>query len=255
MDNLINKIHNIDCFDVLSQLQNNSIDLIITDPPYMTTSFDYDKLAKNTLDLKKWFDEIIRVAKDTTPILIFASGKFTYKMVDIAKQYFRYELIWDKINKTSGFLDAYSRPMLNHELVLYCSKKNYRQNTYNHGVIVDKNDIKDNGKIPDMYKQKKINYKKINDVKFPKSILRFNKTSSNFEYIHPSEKPYGLIEYLIKLYSNENDVVLDTFSGSGVVAHVCSLNNRKFISCELNEEFYKKSILRLQNDMFVDYNQ
>ncbi len=85
MNELINKIHNINCFDVLSQIPDNSIDLILTDSPYMTTQLDYDIEAKNNFDLKLWFDEIIRVAKYNAPILIFASGKFTYQLVNIGK--------------------------------------------------------------------------------------------------------------------------------------------------------------------------
>jgi DNA modification methylase len=59
MDDLINKIHNINCFDVLSQIPSDSIDLILTDPPYMTTQLDYDLEAIKSFDLKLWFDEII----------------------------------------------------------------------------------------------------------------------------------------------------------------------------------------------------
>jgi site-specific DNA-methyltransferase (adenine-specific) len=251
---------------VLSQIPSDSIDLILTDPPYMTTELDYDLEAIKSFDLKLWFDEIIRVAKYNAPILIFASGKFTYKMVNIAEKYFRYELIWDKINKTTNGLNANYMPLRNHEIILYFSKTFYRDcnnlnetkkpNTYNHGVIVDKNNYKIKGSFFTTYGKKEgIEYIKLNNAKYPKSILKYNKSNSNDDFIHPSEKPYGLIEFLVKTYSNENCIVLDTFSGSGVTAHACLLNNRKFISCELNKEFYKKSILRLQNDMFVDYNQ
>jgi len=230
----------------------------------MTTKFDYDIEASKLFDLELWFDEITRVAKYNAPILIFASGKFTYQMVNIGEKYFRYELIWDKVNKITNGLNASYMPVRNHEIILYFSKTFYREynnldetkkpNTYNHGVLIDKNNYKDYKKINSLYGQKHIKYKKINDIKYPKSILRFNKSSSNFEYIHPSEKPYGLIEFLVKTYSNENDIVLDTFSGSGVTAHACLLNNRQFIATELNKQFYDLSINRLHQDLFVDYN-
>lgn len=134
MQQLINKIHHANCFDILAQLPSNSVDLILTDPPYLTTKFDYDLEATKTLDLSKWFAEIIRVAKPTTPILIFSSGKFTYKMVNLGWQYFRYELIWDKVNKITGVLDSNVRPLLNHEFVLYFSKRFVRGSNKDDGT-------------------------------------------------------------------------------------------------------------------------
>lgn len=263
MNELINKIHNINCFDILSKLPNNSIDLILTDPPYMITQLYYDLEAKNNFDLKLWFDEIIRVAKYNAPILIFASGKFTYKMMDIGKKYFRYELIWDKIDKVTNCLNANYMPLRNHEIILYFSKTFYRDcnnldetkksNTYNHGVLIDKNNYTLYDKCLTTYgKVKKIKYTKLNNTMYPKSILKYNKLNKN-DFIHPSEKPYDLIEFLVKTYSNENNIVLDTFSGSGVTAHVCLLNNRQFIATELNKQFYNLFILRLKNDLFVNY--
>ncbi|HMT03836.1 MAG TPA: site-specific DNA-methyltransferase [Burkholderiales bacterium] len=253
MQNLINKIHHANCFDILAQIPDNSIDLILTDPPYLTTRLEYDLLAAKTLDLKKWFTEIIRVARPNAPILIFASGKFTYKIANIGWDYFRYELIWDKVNKTTGSLDANTRPLRNHELVLYFSKtfirnsnsyNQLKQNVYNHGVIVSKTEIKKDGMLS-LYSREKLTYKKLNDKKYPQSILRFNKPS--IKWIHPSEKPFALIDYLVCLYSNPNSIVLDTFSGSGVVAHACIIRNRNFIATELDKKFYDLSINRISS--------
>ncbi|TXH56060.1 MAG: site-specific DNA-methyltransferase [Bacteroidia bacterium] len=257
MQHLINKIHHANCFDVLAQIPDNSIDLVLTDPPYLTTKLEYDVLAAKTLDLNKWFAEIIRVAKPTAPILIFSSGKFTYKMVNIGWQYFRYELIWDKVNKVTGALDSNSRPLLNHEFVLYFSKNfvrgsnksNLERNVYNHEVLVSKTDIKKNRGLSLYGKHNGFEYKKLNDKKYPKSILRYNKP--NIKWVHPSEKPFGLIERLICLYSHPNSIVVDTFSGSGVVAHACILNDRNFIATELDAKFHADSIKRLSNCMFA----
>lgn len=261
MEQLINKIHNANCFDILKQLPDESVDLILTDPPYLTTSFEYDKLAAKTLDFNLWKDEILRVAKPNAPILIFSSGKFTYFMVDLLSDYFRYELIWDKVNKSTGFANADLRPMLNHEMVLYFSKTfargdnpRIKRNTYNHGVQRIKTKIeakRDEAKDNQLYAgiKQKIVYAKLNDALYPKSILRFNKSSA--PGIHPSAKPYGLIDSLIGLYSNENDLVLDTFSGSGIVSYACKLKNRNFIATELDPEFYQRSVMFLNNDLFT----
>ena len=260
MQHLINKIHHADCFDALAQIPTNSIDLILTDPPYLTTKLDYDIKAAKSLDLTKWFAEIIRVAKPNAPILVFASGKFTYKMVQIGWQYFRYELIWDKINKITGVLDANMRPLLNHEFILYfsksfargCNKNNLQTNAYNHEVLSTKTEVKRCGTLSLYGKSKGIEYKKLNNKKYPKSILRFNKAS--IKWLHPSEKPLPLIERLIRLYSHPNALVLDTFSGSGVVAHACLLNDRNFIATELDQDFHDKSIKRISECLFASHN-
>jgi len=262
MQDLINKIHLASCFDILKLIPDESVDLILTDPPYLTTNLDYDKKAAKSLDFNLWKSEIIRIAKPNAPILIFSSGKFTYFMVNLMKEIFRYELIWDKVNKTTGFVNANLRPMLNHEFVLYfsksfihpsrMSKSGLRANTYNHGVLKLKESIVSTAKESKstLYGVKaKIDYKKLNDAKYPRSILRFNKSSS--KGIHPSAKPLPLISYLIELYSNPSDLVIDTFSGSGVVAKACKLKNRKFIATELDEGYYKASILDIQNDLLL----
>lgn len=225
-------------------------------PPYLITKLEYDVLAAKTLDLNKWFSEILRVAKPTAPILVFSSGKFTYKMVGMGWQYFRYELIWDKVNKITGTLDSNTRPLLNHEFILYFSKRFVRSgnksdlspNIYNHEVVVSKTETKKSRGLTLYGKHGGFEYKKLNNKKYPKSILRYNKP--NIKWLHPSEKPFGLIEQLVCMYSNPHNIVLDTFSGSGVVAHVCSMHNRNFIATELDSSFHSKSINRLNNCLF-----
>ncbi|MFN8770895.1 MAG: DNA-methyltransferase [Neisseriaceae bacterium] len=223
----------------------------------MTTNLEYDIIAAKTFDLDRWWQEIIRVAKPTAPILVFSSGKFTYKMVNIGWKYFRYELIWDKVNKITGTLDANVRPLLNHEFVLYFSKQfvrgsnksNLPRNVYNHEVLVSRTDIKRNRGLTLYGKNGGFEYKKLNNKKYPKSILRYNKPC--IKWTHPSEKPFQLIERLIQLYSHPNSIVLDTFSGSGVVAHASILNDRNFIATELDAEFHSRSIKRLSDCMFA----
>lgn len=264
MQNLINKIHLARCFDVLEQIPDSSIDLVLTDPPYMSTNLEYDRKAAKTLDFNLWKDEILRVTKPYAPILIFSSGKFTYYVVNLFGKYFRYELIWDKVNKISGFIAAKQRPLLNHEFILYISKtfnhpgrviKNgFRANTYNHGVITIPGNVKVSASeikrcLYSGIKTKKT-YQKVDSMaRYPRSILRFNKAS--ITGIHPSAKPLGLLMYLIELYSNQGNLVLDTFSGSGAVAKACKLLRRDFIATELDANYHAASLRDLRNDLFT----
>ena len=253
---LKNTIHNNDCMDILKLLPDESVDSIITDPPYMTTHFEYDTIASEELDLVAWFNEIIRVAKPNAPIVVFSSGKFTYQMVNIGEKYFRYELIWVK-NTITDVLNSQYKPVRNHETILVFTKTYHRDTIkYNHGVLSDKsinvatnpNGISNtvNGGI------KSVQYKRLNDVPYPRTCILSNKNSHNTPQLsHPSEKPFELVEKLVKMYSNEGDLVLDTFGGSGVVAHVCKYHKRDFILCEIDPKYYNMSITRLNSDLLI----
>ena len=258
LDALINKVWQQDCFETLKAIPSGSIDCVITDPPYGTTSFDYDEKSKS-LDMKAWFAEILRVAHDKTPILIFASGKFTYRMIDIGQKYFRYEMVWDKVKTATGMLDANIKPLRNHEYVLYFSKtfdrysKKYPHktcNTFNHGVLIDKNNIKRNPNRFMVYgEDSRCFYTKLNDAQYPRSILKFNKSMNHKLRIHPNEKPLALITYLVNLYSNPGNLVFDPFAGSANVAYACIENKRRFICCELDEKFYNLATKRLNDKL------
>lgn len=272
MQHLINKIHNVDCMEILSQVTDESIDLVLVDPPYMTTRFDYDLHAIDNFSLELWYKEILRVAKDTSPILIFAGNRFIFDLYNLCKKQFRYEMVWHKTNKATGGLSSNLRPLLNHEYILYSSKKfgtssslKYK-NTYNHGVEVDKNTNllsgnTNRGCYTSQGKDKLYirhdggknfqpkEYKKLNNKKYPRTLLSFPTQINN--RFHPSAKPQALIDYLVTTYSNEKDLVLDTFSGGGVVAKSCIYNKRNFIATEINKEFYDKSLINISYDLFT----
>jgi site-specific DNA-methyltransferase (adenine-specific) len=256
--NLLNKIHNIDCFEILAQLPDESIDAMIIDPPYNNTALSYDLIK---FPHERWFAELLRVAKPNCNIVLFASGKFHYKLWSIGEKYHRYDCIWDKYPKVTNGLSSGRMPLTQHEYVMLFTKKFHKDRLiYNHG-------IKYTGKIykcPNAQhstfgnKTASISYIKENDNnRFPTTVIRINKQidSGNGanECIHPSEKPFKLIKYLVEMYSNENMVVLDTCSGSGVLADVCLHTNRKFICTEIDKEFYDKSIKRLQ--YHLEYEQ
>ena len=252
---LKNQIHLIDCMEVLKQLPDECIDSIITDPPYMSTNFAYDMKASKDLDIDAWFKEIIRVAKPNAPIVIFSSGKFMLRMMKLGEPYFRYELIWIKDIMT-GVLDSQIRPLRCHETILIFTKT-FKRGTvkYNSGVLIDKsiNIARANENRHSMNGGKRgIEYKRLNDVPYPKSCIQSNKNNHNNPQLsHPSEKPFELIEKLVKMYSNKGDLVLDTFGGSGVVAHVCKYHKRDFIVCEIDIKYYNMSITRLNSDMLI----
>ncbi len=156
---------------------------------------------------------------------------------------FRYEWIWEK-NYTTGHMRASYRPLNNHENLVVFYKK---QPTYNPQGIVESNKkikqklttlsnsvYKDNCfKDTEEYIQKYTNY--------PRTIQKIGlpRNSGGNKSLHPTQKPVLLMEYLIKTYTNEDDLVLDNCMGSGSTGVACGNLNRRFIGIELNPEFFK----------------
>jgi len=128
-----NKIHNIDCFEILVQLPDESIDAMIIDPPYNNTELSYDLIK---FPHERWFAELIRVAKPNCNIVLFASGKFHYKLWSIGEKYHRYDSIWDK-KRISDPLNAGRMPLSQHEYIMIFTKEfHFERLIYNNGVNV-----------------------------------------------------------------------------------------------------------------------
>lgn len=245
-----NKIYNKDCIIGMKEIKDKTIDLILTDLPYGVTNNPKD--IKIPLD--KLWEEYERIIKDNGCILLFAQGKFYIDLVNSNKKIFRYDLVWNKILK-SGFLNANRQPLRNHEQIAVFYK---HQPVYNpqftegmplHGR--GKNYI---NKLPINNNYGQFNIKedtrKGSTEKYPSSILNFKKTHPSMSK-HPTEKPIELLEYLIKTYSNEKDLVLDSCIGSGSTAIACLNTNRDFIGFEIDEEYYKTAIQRVEEQEVI----
>ena len=244
------KLYQGNCLELMKNIRDKSIDCIICDLPYGVTS-------KNKWDTiipyEPLWKEYKRIIKDNGPIILFGQDKFTAKTMLSNEKMHRYNLIWNKV-LTSGFLNAGRMPLREHEDIMIFYKK---LPTYNpqftegkplHGMGEKFKKVKNNNN----------NYNDFNSCnnpsanregdtkKYPKSILTFPRPASS-KMLHPTEKPVELLEYLIKTYSNENDVILDNCMGSGSTG-VAALNaNRRFIGIELDEKYFNIAKDRLEN--------
>lgn len=240
----LNKIYNKDCLEVLSLLPDNCIDLMLTDPPYNLTKNEWDK----PIDLELLWKEWHRVVKKNGAILITSQQPFTTDLINSNRQYFRYDLIWEK-SRSTGFLNANKMPMRSHEHILVFYKE---LPTFNPQKTKGNPNHISNGKISNICKNN--NYGKFNQLiqynteyKFPRSVIYFEQNDPN-KIIHPTQKSLDLFRWLISSYSNENDLVFDGYMGSGTTAHACILEKRNFIGAEMNTEYYEKSIKRLETE-------
>ena len=229
-----------DCLEEMKKIPDNSIDCIICDLPYGTTSCKWDVLIPFD---KLWF-EYNRIAKETAPILLFGIEPFSsYIRMSNIKD-FRYDLYWHK-TLCSNFMMGKRQPFFKVETISVFYKKTP---TYNPIMRQGKPYEVKESHIAQKGMQQKYCFDKKSDIKnegtrYPDNLLEFNSLGSG--KLHPTQKPLDLLEYLIKTYTNENDIVLDNCMGSGTTGEACINLERNFIGIEKDKEYFEIAEKRL----------
>ena len=239
-----------DCLDKMSQISDKSINMILVDPPFGSTTCSWDII----IPFDKLWEQYRRIIKDNGAILIFGTEPFSSMLRLSNLDMYRYDIVWDKMS-TTNFANAKKMPLSCTENISVFYKK---LPTYN--PIMSDADPK---KVRDLYvplenksetnifhsgitKKYSEGYDKTK--RYPTKLIRFSSREAEcnaHNKIHPAQKPVRMLEYLIKLYSNEDDVILDSCMGvgsTGVAALGC---NRNFIGIEKNEEYFKHCKKRL----------
>jgi site-specific DNA-methyltransferase (adenine-specific) len=218
----LNKIYCMDCLEGLKKIPDNSVDLILTDPPYSINYYsnhgseEYKKRIQTALDWDNNFDislylpELIRITKEDSYILIFGCEE----NINIMKKLGCHQiLIWNKEHCGMGDLSDFG---IGYEFIFYFKKGN-----------------------------PKLRGKRINGIINCMNIGFFDKT------VHPTQKPEKLLRYLINKCSDNENIVLDAFAGSGSCAIACKQLNRKFICFEINPEYCKIANKRLSQEVLL----
>lgn len=242
------ELYHGDCLQVMDSLieQGLKVDMILCDLPYGVTKNDWDKDIIPLNELWKRYNKII---KDNGAIVLFGQDKFTAKLMMSNPKNHRYNLIWDKVLK-SGFLNCNRMPLRQHEDICVFYKK---LPTYNPQKFEGEKESHSSGtKSMDEYRncnygkfENVDNSKKYGKMKFPTSILKFEKPHPSIA-VHPTQKPVDLCEWLIKTYTNKNEIVLDSTMGSGSVGVACLNTGRRFIGIEQNEEYLDIACQRIK---------
>lgn len=235
-----------DCLELMKQIPDKSVDMILCDLPYGTTACKWDIV----IPFDKLWEQYNRVIKDNGAIVLFGSEPFTSLLITSNIKMFRYDIVWDKVNCSSGIL-AKKRPLKSHENIVIFYKN---QPTYNPQMTVGTKWHrcgKPNLKVAAVYgdEQKTVKRKMLSDtteLKYPKSILTVS-NADNTKRVHPTQKPTELLEWLIKTYTNEGEIVLDNCMGSGSTGIACVNTNRKFIGIELDEKYFEVAKARIEN--------
>ena len=234
---MLNTIQLGNCFDLLPNIPDGSIDLILCDLPYGTTQNKWDSI----LPLDKLWAEYKRLIKPNGQIVLTAAQPFTSVLVCSNLSMFKYEWIWKKTDSTN-FLNAKHQPLRIHESVLvFYNKSNYNPQ----GLKRCDKFVKDQKPVTtDNYGATKAQQYKQMFTNYPESVITFGSANNT---IHPTQKPLDLFRYLIRTYSNEGDTVLDNCVGSGTTAEACIIENRNFYAMEMWDKMYAKACKRIEN--------
>jgi site-specific DNA-methyltransferase (adenine-specific) len=235
-----------DCLEIMETIPDCSINMILADLPYGTTQCKWDSV----IDLQKMWLQYERIITPNGAIVLTAQTPFDKVLGSSNLKLLKYEWIWEKSSAT-GHLNAKKMPMKAHENVLVFYKKppvyNY-QKTEGHERKVSKAEHKINCKESDIYNkgQKLTNYD--STERYPRSVLKFSSDKQKSK-LHPTQKPILLMEYFIKTYSNEGDIILDNTAGSGTTGIACINTNRKYILIEKEQKY-----IDIINERIKTYN-
>ena len=228
-----------DCLDWMPKIPDGSIDMILADLPYGTTSCKWDAI----IPFDELWGQYERIIKDNGAIVLTSSQPFTSALVMSNPKLFKYEWVWDKKQGGNAML-VKKQPYKVHENILVFSKSNcvyFPKMTKGKMRRKGMNYMHDAG----IYGGKRKSYEKTNDDYYPKSILEISNAKRTGR-LHPTQKPVELFKYLIETYSKENEIVLDNVAGSCTTAVAAKNTNRKWICIEKEEKYCEISKKRVQ---------
>ena len=239
------KLYNGDCLEVMDKLivEGVKVDCILTDPPYGTTACKWDTI----IPFEEMWSRLNKLIKPNGAILLFGSEPFSsaLRMSNIKK--YKYDWIWRKDKGTNIFM-AKKMPMKNIENIsVFYSKLPTYNPQMREGKPYAK--IQRNSRLGEHLgtgntkASDKINK---DGLRYPLLDLYFARDTCKGSSYHPTQKPVALLEYLIKTYTNENELVLDFTMGSGSTGVACMNTNRKFIGIELDENYFNIAKQRIE---------
>jgi len=237
------KIIHGDCLKEMPKIPDESIDMVLCDPPYGTTACKWDSV----ISLESMWKQLKRVIKPNGAIVMTASQPFTTVLILSNMKMFKYCWVWVK-TKPTGYQIAKIKPLSKHEniVVFGAGRLNYIPQM----VLRDKPRV---GIVHSTNNQMKVSGGGVYRVnkkythKYPTTVIEIANGSQKGK-VHPTQKPVALMEYLIKTYTNEGDTVLDFAAGSGTTGVACQNLNRQFILIEKEAKYIEIIKQRLEQE-------
>ena len=233
-----------DCLELMKDIPDGSIDMVLADPPYGTTACKWDSI----IDLPLMWKQLKRIIKPSGAIVLFGCEPFSSALRMSNIKQFKYDWIWHK-NRPSGSMLAKKQPLRNTEVISVFYKK---QSCYNPQMVEAKRVIENKRTVNkgEVVGKQKLTRKFDNGgLAYPRTIINFSNSNHNSQ--HPTQKPVALMEYLIKTYTNEGEVVLDFAMGSGTTGVACKNLGRSFIGMELDDGYFDIASKRINEASVV----
>lgn len=239
----VNEIYNINCIEGMKSVDDKSIDLICTDLPYGTSACAWDSI----IPFDELWEQYNRIIKDDGVIVLFGTQPFTTDLINSNREMYKHINYWNKENAGS-FTVAKYRPMPVIEEIVVFSKDKVKYNPQM--VLAEEKNKRPRGKsnktkegtfAPQGSGEYKVSETHNENLRYPKNLLTYNSRKGELnstKRLHATQKPLEMIEWLIKSYSNEGDLVLDSCVGSGTTAIACMNTNRNYIGFELDGKYF-----------------
>ena len=236
-----------DCLAVMPTL--GRFNAVVTDPPYGTTQCAWDAV----IPFSAMWDAISGCVRAETPVLLFGSEPYSSFLRASNLPQFKYDWIWDK-PKATGFLNAKKQPLRGHEVISVFYE---RQCAYHPQKTkgVRKHTFRGKHLQTDVYGQMRGDYAYDSDERYPNSVITFPSDTQNSSF-HPTQKPVGLMEYLVDTYTRSGQSVLDFTMGSGTTLVACQRLGRMGTGIEIDPEYWAVACRRVeeatrQPDLFI----
>lgn len=240
----INTIYNEDCLQGMCRIPDASIDCIICDLPYGTTACKWDTV----IPMDPLWEQYLRITKFTAAIILFGAEPFSSTVRTSNLPLYKYDYTWVK-TKCSGFQFAKQQPMRKHEniMVFYRQQPTFNQQ---HLVTLDKPVNSGRARLRNDEQHRlgvagKEHF--TTQSGWQTSVLEFA-NPSGAGHLHPTQKPLPLIQYLIRIYTNPGDTVLDNCMGSGTTAVACIKEGRNFVGFETDEDYFNIANKRIKEE-------
>lgn len=217
-----------DCIEIMKLIPDNSIDMVLCDLPYGTTQNKWDSV----ISLEKLWDEYNRIVKPNGAVVLTSQGIFTAKLILSNEKFFKYKLVWEK-SKPTNFLNAKKQPLRKHEDVCVFYRKQPVYNPQMQAGEPYSKGIRKN-QLTGSYGEFKPSLVKSDGQRYPTDVIYFKTAESEGEVVHPTQKPVGLGQHLIRTYTNPGDLVLDNTFGSGSFLIAAALEGRHYCGIEKN---------------------